>query len=65
MNSLYAKVAGEAPLNRKATTPDTLKHLAFTPEEFASFVYVPDYNIVLEQQDSWSKRWEQDIAPLL
>ena len=65
MNALYAKVAGEAPLNAKAATPVTLKHLAFTSDEFASFVHVPDYNVVLGQQDAWSKRWEQDIAPLL
>ena len=65
MNSLYAKVAGEAPLDTKATTPDALKHLAFTPKEFKSFVYVPDYNVVLSSQDAWAKRWEQDIAPLL
>ena len=46
-------------------TPDGLKHLAFTADEFKSFVYVPDYNVVLGQQDAWAKRWEQDIAPLL
>jgi len=65
MNALYSKVAGEAPLNAKAVTPDGLKHLAFTADEFKSFVYVPDYNVVLGQQDAWAKRWEQDIAPLL
>ena len=65
MNGLYSKVAGEAPLNAKAVTPDGLKHLAFTADEFKSFVYVPDYNVVLGQQDAWAKRWEQDIAPLL
>jgi putative spermidine/putrescine transport system substrate-binding protein len=65
MNTLYGKVAGEAPLNIKATTPDNMKHLAFTPDEFKNFVYVPDYNAVLSQQDAWAKRWEQDIAPLL
>ena len=65
MNSLYASVAGEAPLNVKAKTPAALSHLSFTPAEFASFVYVPDYNVVLGAQDAWSKRWEQDIAPLL
>lgn len=65
MNGLYAKVAGEAPLNRKATTPDSLKHLAFTPDAFKGFVHVPDYNLVLSSQDAWAKRWEQDIAPLL
>jgi putative spermidine/putrescine transport system substrate-binding protein len=65
MNSLYAQVAGEAPLNVKATTPDSLKHLAYTPQEMAKFVYVPDYKVVLASQDAWTKRWETEIAPLL
>jgi len=65
MNTLYAEVAGEAPLNVKAKTPEALKHLAFTPEEMDKFVYVPDFNVVLAQQDAWSKRWENEIAPLL
>ena len=65
MNTLYAEVAGEAPLNVKAKTPDNLKHLAFTPEEMDKYVYVPDFNEVLSQQDAWSKRWENEIAPLL
>ena len=65
MSTLYAEVAGEAPLNVKAKTPDSLKHLAFTPEEFDKYVYVPDFNEVLAQQDAWTKRWENEIAPLL
>jgi putative spermidine/putrescine transport system substrate-binding protein len=65
MSALYAEVAGEAPLNVKAKTPESLKHLAFTPEEMDKFVYVPDFNVVLSQQDAWSKRWESEIAPLL
>jgi putative spermidine/putrescine transport system substrate-binding protein len=65
MNTLYGKVAGEAPLNAKATVPDNLKHLSFTPEEFAKYVYVPDFNEVVAQQDAWTKRWENEIAPLL
>ena len=65
MSELYASIAGEAPLNVKAKTPDNLKHLAFTPDEFNKFVYVPDFGVVLTQQDAWAKRWESDIAPLL
>jgi len=65
MSELYAEVAGEAPLNVKAKTPDSLKHLAFTPEEFDKYVYVPDFNVVLTNQDAWAKRWEDEIAPLL
>jgi putative spermidine/putrescine transport system substrate-binding protein len=65
MSTIYAEIAGEAPLNVKAKTPDALKHLAFTPEEFDKYVYVPDFNVVLSQQDAWTKRWENEIAPLL
>jgi putative spermidine/putrescine transport system substrate-binding protein len=65
MSTIYAEVAGEAPLNVKAKTPDALKHLAFTAEEFDKYVYVPDFNVVLTQQDAWTKRWENEIAPLL
>ncbi len=65
MSSVYAEIAGEAPLNVKAKTPDSLKHLAFTPEEMDKYVYVPDFNEVLNQQDAWTKRWENEIAPLL
>ena len=56
MSTLYAEVAGEAPLNVKAKTPDSLKHLAFSPEEMDKYVYVPDFNEVLTQQDAWAKR---------
>jgi putative spermidine/putrescine transport system substrate-binding protein len=65
MNALYAKVAGEAPLNAKAETPDNLKHLIFTASELDEYVHVPDYQVVLASQDAWAKRWESDIAPLL
>lgn len=65
MSELYAQVAGEAPLNVKANTPDNLKHLSFTPEEFDKFVYVPNFDVVLTNQDAWAKRWEDEIAPLL
>src|SRR5215469_12058685 len=65
MSTLYAEVAGEAPLNVKAKTPDALKHLSFTPAEFDKYVYVPNFDIVLSQQDAWTKRWENEIAPLL
>jgi putative spermidine/putrescine transport system substrate-binding protein len=65
MSTLYAEVAGEAPLNVKAKTPESLKHLAFSEAEMEKFVYVPDFGQVLTQQDAWAKRWEEEIAPLL
>ena len=65
MDSLYSQVSGEAPLNSKAKTPPNLQHLSFTAPEMDKFVYVPDFKVVLANQDAWAKRWEQDIAPLL
>lgn len=65
MNTLYATIAGEAPLNAKAKTPDNLRHLTFTAQQMDRYVYVPDFSVVLAQQDAWTKRWESEIAPLL
>lgn len=65
MSALYAEVAGEAPLNVKAKTPEALGHLAFSEEEMDKYVYIPDFDHVLAEQDAWTKRWEQEIAPLL
>jgi len=52
-------------LNVKAKTPDKLKHLSFSEDEMNKFVYIPDFDVVLDQQDAWAKRWENEIAPLL
>jgi len=65
MNTLYSQIAGEAPLNVKASAPSNLAHLSFAPAQMTEFVYVPDYRVVLASQDAWTKRWETDIAPLL
>ncbi len=65
MDALYSQIAGEAPLNTKSMTPESLRHLAYTPDEMAKYVYVPNYRVVLTSQDAWAKRWESDIAPLL
>ncbi len=65
MSALYADVAGEAPLNIRTKAPEKLAHLAYGPGEFEQFVYVPDYGVVLAEQDNWARRWEEEIAPLL
>lgn len=65
MDALYAKIAGEAPLNVKAEVPEALQHLAFTSEEMNELVYIPDFTVVLAKQDEWARRWEDEIAPLL
>jgi putative spermidine/putrescine transport system substrate-binding protein len=65
MNSLYGQIAGEAPLNAKAKTPENLKHISYTAEEMDEYVYRPDFPYLLSQQDAWAKRWENEMAPLL
>lgn len=65
MSALYANVAGEAPLNVRTEVPEGMAHLSFSAEEMEEFVYIPDFQVVLEQQDAWTRRWESDIAPLL
>lgn len=65
MSEIYAEIAGEAPLNVMAKAPASLAHLTFTSDEMDKFVYIPDFDVVLSQQDAWAKRWEDEIAPLL
>lgn len=64
-NELFNAALGETPANQKSQVAPSLKHLHFTAEEFAKYTYTPDYPYVSAQADTWVKRWEQEIAPLL
>lgn len=64
-NTKYNAAIGTVPSNRKATVPDTMAFLKFTDEEDKQFAYHADWAYVSDHLDSWVKRWESDIAPLL
>jgi putative spermidine/putrescine transport system substrate-binding protein len=53
------------PANLKCTPTKGLEHLAFTSPEMKEFGYVPDYAYISAQLDTWAKRYESEIAPLL
>jgi putative spermidine/putrescine transport system substrate-binding protein len=53
------------PANSKSAPIPGLEHLAFTTNEMHEFAYVPDYDYISQQLDSWAKRYEAEIAPLL
>lgn len=54
-----------APVNAKAKAPDSIKHIVFNNEELEKYTYMPDWAYLSEQADAWTKRWEQEIVPLL
>lgn len=53
------------PVNVKAKSSDEVRPMVFTDEEMDRYIYIPDWTYVSEQADSWMKRWEQEIVPLL
>ncbi|RWK63372.1 extracellular solute-binding protein [Mesorhizobium sp.] len=61
----YGKEVGEVPVNTQAVVAQSLDHLRFSPEEVEKFVVVPDFDHLSKELDSWNKRWEQEIVPLL
>jgi putative spermidine/putrescine transport system substrate-binding protein len=64
-NSAYNKEIGTLPSNTRAAVPETLGFLKFTEEEDKQFVYHADWTYVSSQVNSWMKRWESEIVPLL
>ncbi|MER9586553.1 extracellular solute-binding protein [Mesorhizobium sp. M0276] len=61
----YNRLVGGLPASVKAAIPDEAKPFVFNNEEMNKYAYVPDWSYVSEQSDSWMKRWEQEIQPLL
>lgn len=64
-NTEWNKAVACYPTNRKAEVPKGMDYLTYTDEERKRFVYSPDFNYISTQLDTWAKRFEQDIAPLL
>lgn len=64
-NTEWNKAVAGYPTNKKAAVPDGLEYLTYSDEERKRFVYSPDFNYVSTQLDTWAKRFEQEVAPLL
>ena len=64
-NAKYNAAIGTVPSNRRAPVPEKMDFHKFSDEEDKQFAYHADWAYVSDQLDSWTKRWETDIAPLL
>lgn len=59
----YFREVGEVPTN--STAEHNIEHLRFTDDEVGRFAVVPDWGRLSSALDSWNKRFEKDIVPLL
>ncbi|QRM32836.1 PotD/PotF family extracellular solute-binding protein [Microvirga sp. VF16] len=65
INGEYNEIVGAIPANIKAPVPDRAKIFVLNNEEMSKHAYVPDWSYMSQQADTWMKRWEQEIQPLL
>lgn len=63
--AIYCEMVGEAPASTAVPVDPSMAHMVFSAEEAEKFTYLPDWAYLGEQLESWTKRWEQEIAPLL
>ncbi|MCK1744449.1 extracellular solute-binding protein [Bradyrhizobium sp. 139] len=64
-NAEFNQAIHAVPANMKSKISDETKPIAFSNEEMEKYVYIPDFAYLSSQLDTWMKRWEQEIAPLL
>ncbi|SFN96905.1 putative spermidine/putrescine transport system substrate-binding protein [Bradyrhizobium sp. Rc3b] len=64
-NAEFNKAIQGVPANMKSKIADEAKPIIFNNEEMEEYVYIPDWAFLSSQLDTWMKRWEQEIAPLL
>ena len=61
----YNEALGQAPVNSKSKVPDSASDFAMNDAEYKKYAYFADYSVLAKEHDGWSKRWEQEIQPLL
>ncbi|MER9108696.1 extracellular solute-binding protein, partial [Mesorhizobium sp. M0848] len=65
-NAEFNNISGAGvPANAKAKVSDKVKPFVFNNEEMDRYAYLPDWTYLSKQTDTWMKRWEQEILPLL
>lgn len=65
MDQLLNDAITEAPTNSKSKPLDDLSYMVFSEKGIKDYTYRPDYNYISKQVDSWQKRFETEIVPLL
>lgn len=65
MDQLLNVAVNEAPTNSKSKPKKGLEYMVFSEKGLKEYTYRPDYNYISKQIDSWQKRFETEIVPLL
>ena len=65
INEQYNWPLGEGPTNPKSKANPDIADVFYTPDELGQYAYIADFEYMASQVDSWAKRWEQEIAPLI
>ena len=65
INEQYNWPLGEGPTNPKSKANPDIADVFYAPDELAQYAYIADFEYMASQVDSWAKRWEQEIAPLI
>ncbi len=65
INTRYNMPLGSGPTNRSATASPAIADIFYRPDELDRFAYIPDYAYMATQVDGWTRRWEQEITPLI
>jgi putative spermidine/putrescine transport system substrate-binding protein len=61
----FNKTMQTPPASSKAKAPAGMEYVVFNEAELKKFVYQPDYDYIATQTDSWVKRFESEIVPLI
>jgi len=64
-NESFGKLSDHTPTNQKSKPSASLAPVTFTGEELKRHAYIPDWAFIATQLPSWTRKWEQEIAPLL
>jgi putative spermidine/putrescine transport system substrate-binding protein len=65
VNEQYNWPLGSGPTNPKSKPNPDIADVFYAPDELAQYAYIADFEYMSSQVDSWAKRWETEIVPLL
>lgn len=65
VNTRINAAFGDGPVNTKSEPVEGLEYLSFNDEQLERFAYFPDFDLLSKNADAASKRFEQEIQPLL
>lgn len=64
-NESFGKLSDHAPTNERAKPSESLAPVTFNGEDLKRHAYIPDWAFIAAELPGWTRKWEQEIAPLL